>query len=119
MSGARRAAGGESGPPGRGKHRAPRRGLSGQTPPSARREPSSAARARPVLQRRRQRPRRRQPRERPGRCFPGRAEAGEGETPSKLYSGFGRGRLRQRGPSPSRSRARELVRPAGKVWSPR
>lgn len=56
MSGARRAAGGESGPRGRGKHRAPRSGRSGETPPSARTEPSSAARARPVLQRRRERP---------------------------------------------------------------
>ncbi|XDA77342.1 hypothetical protein R6Z07F_007476 [Ovis aries] len=56
MSGARRAAGGESGPRGRGKHRAPRSGPSGETPPSARTEPSSAARARPVLQRRRERP---------------------------------------------------------------
>ena len=66
MSGARRAAGGESGPRGRGKHGAPRSGPSGETPPSARTEPFSAARARPVLQRRRERPRRRQPRERPG-----------------------------------------------------
>lgn len=87
MSGARRPAGGESGPRGRGKHGAPRSGPSGETPPSARTEPSSAARARAVLQRRRERPRRRQLRERPGERLAWWGRGGRGLDPRGNFPG--------------------------------
>ncbi|CAM9771739.1 unnamed protein product [Rangifer tarandus platyrhynchus] len=91
MSGARRPAGGESGPRGRGKHGAPRSGPSGETPPSARTEPSSAARARAVLQRRRERPRRRQLRERPGERLAWWGRGGRGLDPRGNFPGASAG----------------------------
>lgn len=122
MSGARRAAGGESRPPGRCKHSALRAARwaerAGETPPSARPEPSTAAGSRPGLQRRRERPRGRWPQEGPGSSFPGGAVARGAETPSKLCRGFGRRVAAAAGTVRSQTLRLEPVPSAGSAWSP-
>lgn len=116
MSGARRAAGGRAG---RGaavnsERRAAGR-AGGDTPPSARTEPSSAAEPGPCCSAAGSGLGGRRPREGPGERLPWR---GRGETPSKLSSGCGPGVAAAAGSVPEPVPARELVPSAGSIGSP-